>query len=102
MIYKYFRLTGSFDEIQGLSGLCSIKMEDDDIQDFDPRWEQALLLTNDPPSDKVLEGLYASKIQESSQAHTIMALYDQEILRGGGQRDDHRLRMCVQLHIEQT
>ena len=68
-------------------------MQDDDIQDFDLRWEQALLLISDPPSDKVLEGLYASKIQDSSQAQTIVARYNQEILRGGGQRDYHRLRM---------
>ena len=94
LIYEYFRPTGSFDEIQGLSGLFSIKLESDDIQDFDSRWEQALLLTSDLPPDKVLEGLYVSKLQESSQAHTIMALYNPEILRGGGQRDDHRLSVC--------
>ena len=48
--------------------------------------EQALLLTSDP-SDKVLEGLYVSKLQDSSQVQTIMALYNQEILREGGKRD---------------
>ena len=53
-----------------------MKLENDDIQDFDLRWEQALLLTSDPPSDKVLEGLYVSKLQDSSQAQTIMALYN--------------------------
>ena len=53
LIYEYFRLTGSYDEIQGLSRLFSIKMENDDIQDFDLRWEQTLLLTSDPPSDKI-------------------------------------------------
>ena len=51
LIYQYFRPTGSYDEIQGLSGLF-------DIQDFDLRCKQALLMTSDPPSDKVLEGLY--------------------------------------------
>ena len=30
-----------------------MKLENDDIQDFDVRWEQALLPTSDPPSDKV-------------------------------------------------
>ena len=77
-------------------------MENDDIQDFDLRWEQALLLTRDPPSDKVSEGLYVSKLQDSPQAQTTMELFNQEILRGGGQRDYHRLRMCVKLHIEQA
>ena len=97
LIYEYFRPTGSFDEIQGLSRLFSIKLENDDIQDFDLCWEQALLLTSDPPSDKVLESLYVSKLQDSSQAQKIMALCNQEVLRGGGQRDYHR-----KLHIEQA
>ena len=102
MLCEYVRPTGSNDEIQGLSGLFSIKLENDDIQDFDLRWEQALLVTSDHPSDKVLEGLYVSKLQDSSQAQTILALYNQEILRGEGQRVFHRLRMCVKLHIEQA
>ena len=78
--------------------MFSILLENDDIYDFDLRWEQALLLTNDPPSDKVLEGLYVSKLQDSSQTQTTK----QEILRGGGKRDCRRLRMCVKLHIEQA
>ena len=89
LIYEYFRPSGSYDEIQGLSGLFSIKLENDDIQDFDLRWEQALLPTSDPPSDKVLEGLYVSKLQDSSQAQTMLVLFSPEILRGGGQRDYH-------------
>ena len=43
-------------------------------------------------------GVYVSKLQDSSQAQTIMAQYNQEILRGRRQRDHHRLRMCVKLH----
>ena len=62
LIMNTFRPTGSYDEIPGLSGLFSIKLENDDIQDFDLRWEQALLLTSDPPSDTVLEGLYVSQV----------------------------------------
>ena len=61
-----------------------------------------MLLTIDLPSDKVLEGLYDSKLQDSSQDQTIMALYSQEILRGGGKRDYHRLRLCVKLHSEKA
>ena len=102
LIYEYFRPTGSFDEIQGSSGLFSNKLENVDIQDFDFRWEEALLLTSDPPSDKVLEGLYVSKLQDSSQAQTIMALFNQAILREGGKRDHHRLKMCVKFRIEQA
>ena len=34
LIYEYFRPTGSYDEIQGLSGLFSIKLENDDNSGF--------------------------------------------------------------------
>ena len=61
--------------------MFSVKLENDDIQDFDLTWEQALLLTSDPPSDKVSEGLHVSMLQDSPQVHTIVALYNQEILR---------------------
>ena len=53
LVYEYFRPTGSYDGIQGLSVLFSIKLENDDNQYFDLRWEQALLSTSDPPSDNV-------------------------------------------------
>ena len=49
LIHEYFRLTGSY---EGLSGLFSIILDNDDIQDFDLQWEKTLLLTGDPPSDK--------------------------------------------------
>ena len=61
-----------------------------------------MLLKSGPPSDKVLEGLYVSKLQDSSQVQTIVALHNQEILREGGKRDYHRLRMCVKMYIEQA
>ena len=43
-----------------------------------------------------------SKLQDSSQLQKMMALYNQETLRGGGEPDFYRLRMCVKLHIDQT
>ena len=46
--------------------------------------------------------VYVSKLEDSFQAQTILALYNQEILRGGGNIDYHRLRMCVKLQIEQA
>ena len=67
MIYDHFRSTGFYEEIQSLSGLFSIQLENDDIQDFDLRWEQASLSTSDPPSDKNVEGLYLSKLQDFSR-----------------------------------
>ena len=61
MIYESFRATGAYEAVQGLSDLFSIRLQNDDVQDFDVRWDQALLSASDMPSDVILEGLCKSK-----------------------------------------
>ena len=39
----------------------NIRLQNDDIQDFDVRWDQALCSASDMPSDVILEGLFKSK-----------------------------------------
>ena len=41
MIYEYFRATGAFEAVQGLSDLFITILQNDDVQDFDVRWGQA-------------------------------------------------------------
>ena len=53
----------------------------DDAQDFDVRWDHALLSVSEKPSDMILEGLYKSKPENYVQLQTVMALYDQETAR---------------------
>ena len=43
LLNDHSRATGSFDAAQGLSDLFGIRLHDDDVQDFDTRWDQALL-----------------------------------------------------------
>ena len=42
-----------------------IQLQGDDVQDFDTRWDQILLGTNEMPPENVLEGLYKHKLQGS-------------------------------------
>ena len=82
--------------------MFSIKLENDDIQDFDLSWEQALLLTRDPPSGKVLESLYVSKLQDSSQAQN---KHDTTQSRNSARRRATRVSQTenvCKLHIEQV
>ena len=71
------------------------------VRDFDVRWDQALLSASDMPSDVILEGLYTSKIQDSVQLQTVLALYNQETVRNSGQTSYLRLKTSVKLHIDQ-
>ena len=63
------------------SDLFNVRLQNDDVQDFDVRWDQALLPASEIPTEMALEGLYESKFQDSVQLETALALYDQETFR---------------------
>ena len=62
MIYEYFRATGAYATLQGLADVVSTTLQNDDVQDFDVRWDHALLSVSEMPSDPILEGLCKSKL----------------------------------------
>ena len=101
MIYEYIRATGAHETVRGLVDLASLTLQDDDIQDFDVRWDHSLLSVSEMPSDPILEGLYMSKIQSSTQLRTVMSLYDQEVARNNGTPNYQLLKTAVKLHIDQ-
>ena len=43
MIHEHFRATGAYEALQGLSDLFKKRLQNDDVQDFDTRWDPALL-----------------------------------------------------------
>ena len=48
-----------------------------------------------------LEGLYKSKLQNSVQLQTVLALYDQETARNKGKPNCSQLKTAVKLHTDQ-
>ena len=79
MIYDYFRVTGSHDTVLGYANLFTITLRNDDVQEFDTRWEEILVSMTKIPPDDVLESLYKVRIRESGQLKTPLELYDMEI-----------------------
>ena len=65
MIYEHFRATGAYEAVQGLSGLFNIRLLIDDFQDFDVRWNRALLSASEADTEEVLEGLYKKDHSEA-------------------------------------
>ena len=47
MIYEHFPATGAYDAAQGFLDLFNICLKNDDVQDFDTRWDQILLGTSE-------------------------------------------------------
>ena len=53
MIYDYFRVTGAHDTVLYYADLFSVILDDDNVQEFDTRWDEVLLSMSKNPSDDV-------------------------------------------------
>ena len=65
MIYDYFPVTGAHDAVLGYADLFSVTLHDDNIQEFDTRWDEVLLSMTKIPSDEILACLYKLRTRES-------------------------------------
>ena len=79
MIYDYFRVTGIHDSVENYADLFTISLPNDDIQEFDSKWDGILSSMTKIPPDDILEGLYKLRIRESEKLKTVLELYDLEI-----------------------
>ena len=100
MIYDHFRVTGSHDSFENNTDLFTIVLRNDDIQEFDSKWDGILLSMTKIPHDDILEGLYTLRI-ESEKLKTVLELYDLETHQKKLEPDYHRLKTMVKRSIEQ-
>ena len=102
LIYEYFRVTGIHDSVENYADLFTIGLRNDDIQEFDSKWDGILLSMTKIPPDDILEGLYKLRIRESEKLKTVLELYDLEIHQKKLGLDYHRLKTMVKRSIEQN
>ena len=69
-------MTGAHDTVLGYADLFSVILQDDNVQEFDTRWDEVLLSMSKNPCDDVLDSLYKLRIRESAQLKTVLELYD--------------------------
>ena len=67
LIYEYFRVTGANDSVENYADLFSFGLGNDNIQEFDSKWDGILLSMTQIPLDDILEGLYKLRIRESEK-----------------------------------
>ena len=73
MIYEQFRVTGTDDSVENYTDLFTIVLRNNDIQEFDSKWDGILLsMTKIPPED-FLEGLYKFRIRESENVTDLLS-----------------------------
>ena len=102
LIYEYFQVTGANDSVENYADLFAIVLRNDDIQEFDSKWDGILLTMTKIPSDDILEGLYKLRIRESEKLKTVLELYNMEIHQKKAGPDYHRLKTMVKRSVEQN
>ena len=101
MIYDYFRVTGAHDTILDYADLFIITLRNDDVQEFDTRWDELQLSMSKIPSDDVLESVCKLRIRESFQRKTVLELYDMEIHQKVSMPKYRRLKTMVKRNKDQ-
>ena len=96
-----FRVTGTDSSVENYTDLFTIALRNDDIQEFDSKWDGILLSMTKIPPDDILEGLYKLRIRESDKLKTVLELYDLETHQKKLGPDYHRLKAMVKRSIEQ-
>ena len=79
LIDDHFRVIGSHDSVENYADLFTISLRNDDIQEFDTKWDEILLSMTQISPDDILEGLYKLRTRESEKHKTVLELYDLEI-----------------------
>ena len=91
----------STNSVENHADLFTISLRNDDIQEFDSKWDGLLLSMTKIPHDDILEGLYKLRIRESEKLKTVLELYDLEIHQKKLGPDYHRLKTMVKISNEQ-
>ena len=78
---SHFKKKVSLEEqkVQKEDDLFSITLRNDNVQEFDTRWDEVPLSMSKIPSDDILESVYKLRILGSAQLKTVLELYDMEI-----------------------
>ena len=101
MIHDYFQSTGAHDTVLDYADLFSITLRNDDVQEFDTRWDEILSSMTKIPPDDVLESLYKLRKRESDQLKTVLELYDMEIHQKISMPDCEKLQTVAKKSIDQ-
>ena len=101
LIYEYFRVSGANDSVENCADQFTNAFRNDDLQEFDSKWDEILLSMTQIPSDDILESLYKLRIRASEKLKTVLQLYDLERHKKKLGPEYHKMKTMVKRSIEQ-
>ena len=99
LIYECFRVTGANDSVENYADLFTIGLRNDDIHEFDSKWDGILFSMTKIPSDDTWECLYKLRMRESEKLKTALELYNVEVHQKKAGPDYHRLKTMVKKEV---
>ena len=102
LICEHFRVTGANDSVENYADLFTVVLRNDNVQEFDSKWDGILLSMTKIPSDDILEGLCKLRIRESEKLKTVLELYNMEFHQKKAEPDYHRLNTMVKRSVEHS
>ena len=101
MIYENYRVTGVRDIVLDYADLFALTLQNDDVQDFDKRWDEILLPMIKIITYDVLKNSYKLRIREFDQLKTVVELYEMVIHQKVSKPAYQRLKIKVKRTTEQ-
>ena len=102
LIYDYFRVTGSHDSVENYTDLFTIVLRNDDIQEFDSKWDENIIVYDENPAwwhlGRIVQ-IKNTRVWETRRP--LLELYDLETHQKKLGPDYHRLKAMVKRSIEQ-
>ena len=74
LTYEYFRVTGANESVENYADLFTVSLRNDNVQEFDTKWDEILWSMTQIPSDDILENLYKLRIRESEKLKTVFGI----------------------------
>ena len=100
LIYDHFRVTGVHGSVENYADLFTISLRNDDIQEFDSKWDGILLSMTKIALDDILEGLFKLRKRVSEKLKTVLELFDLETHQKKLGPDYQRLKTMEKRSIE--
>ena len=100
-IYDFLRVTDAHDAVLDYAELFSVTLHNDNIQEFDTRWDEVLLSMTEIRSDEILESLFKLRIRESDRLKNLVELYDMETHQKTSVLNYQKLKTMVKRYIDE-
>ena len=81
-IFEHFKLPESRKQVLDVNHLFALKIQRDDLRNYDLQWDEILLQIVPEPPENILENIYTNQLEQCVQFKDTMNLYKLQVTQG--------------------